>query len=134
MALGIGIGTTPSQAVLLWSDLGATRVHETGPGMDILGGVLRRDNSSKDALYFKVHVEPLSDATTEAYFAGFQLYEGNHERLAVGNALRAWAYSAFAMGQPGTSNQLDEYMDFSSSKPERSRVRMTPSFLRRRSI
>src|SRR5271167_1864630 len=53
------------QAVFLWSDLGATQVHETGPGTDILGGGLRRDNSSTDTLYFKFHVDPLSDASTE---------------------------------------------------------------------
>src|SRR5580693_3675949 len=78
--------TDSSQAVLLWSDLGATQVHETGPGTDILGGGLRRDNSSTDTLYFKFHVDPLSDTSTEYYFAGFQLFEGSHERLAVGNA------------------------------------------------
>jgi hypothetical protein len=31
--------TDTSQAVLLWSDLGATQVHETGAGADILGEV-----------------------------------------------------------------------------------------------
>src|SRR5215469_12542916 len=55
----------PSAATLLWSDLGATQVHETGAGVDILGGVLHRDDSSSDTLYFKFHVDPLSDATTE---------------------------------------------------------------------
>ena len=85
--------TNSSQAVLLWGDLGATQVHETGVGTDILDGVLRRDDSSTNALYFKFHVDPLSDAATEEYFAAFQLFEGNHERLAVGNALRAWAYT-----------------------------------------
>src|SRR5215831_16856178 len=86
------------QAAFLWSDLGATQAHETGPGADILGGVLRRNDSANDTLYFKLHVDPLSDATTEEYFAAFQLYERNEERLAVGNALKAWAYSAFALG------------------------------------
>ena len=85
--------THSSQAVLLWGDLGATQVHETGAGTDILEGVLRRDDSSTNALYFKFHVDPLSDAATEEYFAAFQLFERNHERLAVGNALRAWAYT-----------------------------------------
>src|SRR5437879_1353276 len=33
----------PSRAIVLWSDLGATLVHETGPGADILGGALKRD-------------------------------------------------------------------------------------------
>src|ERR1700761_2859068 len=68
------------RAVLLWSDLGSTEGHETGEGTDILGGVLRRDNSASDTLYFKFHVDPLSDATTEEYFAAFQLFEGNQER------------------------------------------------------
>ena len=93
-----------SEGVLLWSDLGATQVHENGVGEDILGGVLKRDDSSSDTLYFKFHVDPLSDATTEEYFAAFQLFEGNHERLAVGNALKAWAYSAFATGETGPTN------------------------------
>jgi len=105
-------------AMLLWSDLSSTQVHETGAGSDILGGLLKRDNSATDTLYFKFHVDPLSDATTEEYFAGFQLFEGNNERLAVGNALKAWAYSAFAMGQPGSSNQTMEYIDLNSAKRE----------------
>jgi len=110
--------TNSGQATLLWTDLGATAVHETGTGTDILGGVLRRDGSSDDALYFKFHVDPLSDATTEEYFAAFQLFKGTHERLAVGNALKAWAYSAFATGQTGQSNRVIEYVDLKSSQPE----------------
>ncbi|HEV2210361.1 MAG TPA: two-component regulator propeller domain-containing protein [Verrucomicrobiae bacterium] len=112
--------TTPNllQAMLLWSDLGATQVHETGAGIDILGGVLQRNDSSTDTLYFKFHVDPLSDATTEEYFAAFQLFEGREERLAVGNALKAWAYSAFATGVTGSSNRVVEYIDLHSAKPE----------------
>jgi len=122
MVLAMLARTDSSQAVLLWSDLGATQVHETGVGTDILGGVLRRDDSSTDTLYFKFHVDPLSDATTEEYFAAFQLFEGNHERVAVGNALKAWAYSAFATGQIGQSNQAIEYIDLKSSQPESSGI------------
>ena len=85
----------PAGAVVLWSDLGATLAHETGPGSDILGGALKRDDTSSDTLYFKFHVDPLSDTRTEEYFAAFQLYEGDKERLGVGNSLKAWAYSAF---------------------------------------
>jgi ligand-binding sensor domain-containing protein/signal transduction histidine kinase len=114
--------TDSSQAALLWSDLGTTQVHETGPGTDILGGVLQRNDSSTDTLYFKFHVDPLSDASTEIYFAAFQLFEGNHERLAVGNALNAFAYSAFATGQTGQSNQVIEYIDLKSSNPEPSGI------------
>ena len=111
-----------SQAVLLWSDLGATQVHETGPGTDILGGGLRRDNSATDTLYFKFHVDPISDATTELYFAAFQLFEGNHERLAVGNSLQAFAYSAFSLGQSGESNQVVQDIDLRSANPSPSGI------------
>jgi hypothetical protein len=41
------------------------------------------------------HLDPLSDVGTEEYFAAFQLYEGDAERLGVGNPLKAYAYSAF---------------------------------------
>jgi ligand-binding sensor domain-containing protein/signal transduction histidine kinase len=114
--------TDSSRAVLLWSDLGTTQVQETGPGTDILGGVLRRNDSSTDTLYFKFHVDPVSDASTERYFAAFQLFEGNQERLAVGNALEAFAYSAFATGQTGQSNQAIEYIDLKSANPEPSGI------------
>jgi ligand-binding sensor domain-containing protein/signal transduction histidine kinase len=119
MVLAMFLWVDTSRAILLWSDLGSTQVHETGTGNDILGGILQRNNSSRDALYFKFHVDPLSDASTEEYFAAFQLFEGNQERLAVGNALKAWAYSAFATGETGASNQVVEYIDLNSSKPER---------------
>src|SRR5262249_7053651 len=84
-----------SSAGVLWRDEGAVTVHETGEGKDILNGALKRDNTSSDTLYFKFHVDPLSDVSTEEYFAGFQLYEGDTARLAVGNSRKAWAYSAF---------------------------------------
>jgi ligand-binding sensor domain-containing protein/signal transduction histidine kinase len=111
-----------SRAALLWSDLGATQVHETGPGTDILGGDLKRDSSSTDTLYFKFHVDPLSDASTEIYFAGFQLFEGNEERLAMGNSLDAFAYSAFSLGQTGPSNQVNVFIDLKSASPEPSGI------------
>ena len=114
--------TNSSRAVLLWSDLGSTQVHETGLGNDILKGALRRDDSSTDTLYFKFHVDPQSGASTELYFAAFQLFEGTHERLAMGNALNAYAYSAFATGQVGPSNQVVEYIDLKSSNPEPSGI------------
>ena len=115
--------TDSSQAVLLWTDLGATQVHETGLGADVLGGGLQRNNSSTDTLYFKFHVDPLSDTSTENYFAGFQLFEGNHERLAVGNALNAFAYSVFSLGQTGQSNNAADYgIDLKSSQPDPSGI------------
>src|SRR2546430_15660434 len=84
-----------ASAVTLWSDLGATLVRDSGPGTDILGGAVRRNNTATDTLYFKFHIDPLSDVSTEEYFAAFELYEGETERLGVGNSMKAWAYSAF---------------------------------------
>src|ERR1700677_4283551 len=106
------------RAAVLWSDLGATLAYQTGDGSDILGGAVKRDDSAADTLYFKFHVDPLSDASTEEYFAAFDLYEGETERLAVGNALKAWAYSAFNVYGTSQSNNPDGYIDLRSAKPE----------------
>ena len=107
-------------AGVLWSDLGATLAHETGVGNDILGGALKRDDTSNDTLYFKFHVDPLSDIGTEEYFAGVQLYEGDAERLAVGNSLKAYAYSAFNTATNGEFNKVFGDVDLRSSRPESS--------------
>jgi signal transduction histidine kinase/ligand-binding sensor domain-containing protein len=109
-----------ARAVVLWSDLGATLAHETGTGNDILGGALKRDDSSTNTLYFKFHVDPLSDVGTEEYFAAFQLYEGDVERLGVGNSLKAWAYSAFNTATNGEFNKVFGDLDLRSSQPESS--------------
>src|SRR5436305_15122286 len=95
MGLVFLLWALPSPAIILWSDPGTTPVHETGPGADILGGALKRDDSSSGTLYFKFHVDPISDSSTEEYFAAFELFEADAERLGLGNALKAWAYSAF---------------------------------------
>jgi hypothetical protein len=114
-----GLFVFPSNAGVLWSDPGATLVHATGAGTDILGGVLKRDDSSSDTLYFKFRVEPLSDTSTEEYFAAFELYEGDAERLGVGNALKAWAYSAFVgEDEIGKTGKAAGYFDLRTSKPE----------------
>lgn len=113
------------RAVLLWADLGATQVHDNGPGVDILEGFLQRSDSSTDTLYFKFHVDPLSGATTEPYFAAFQLFEGKQERLAIGNALNAWAYGAFNTGEAGTANQTGDNLygiDLNSAAPDPSGI------------
>ncbi len=83
---------------------------------------MRRDDSSTDTLYFKFHVDPGSDASTEFYFAAFQLFEGNTERLAVGNGLDAFAYSAFATGETGPSNRAVGDIDFKSANPSPSGI------------
>src|SRR5215469_5461711 len=87
--------TISSPAVILWSDAGSTLVRENGGGTDILEGAVKRDDTSDDTLYFKFHLNPLSDVTTEEYFAAFELYDSDVERVGIGNAFQAWAYSAF---------------------------------------
>ncbi|MDB6020707.1 MAG: Histidine kinase, partial [Pedosphaera sp.] len=118
-----------SRADIIWSDLGATLAHETGPGIDILGGSVKRDDRATDTLYFKFRVNPISDAGTEDYYAAFELYEGDTERLAMGNALKAWAYGAFNVFETGktnfnvfetgkTTNDTENFgIDLHSSKP-----------------
>ena len=98
--------------------MGATLAHETGAGSDIVGGAVQRDDTATDTLYFKFHVDPLSDVGTEEYFAAFQLYEGEKQRLAVGNSVKAWAYSAFNTAQTGPSNNVAGDFDLNSSRPE----------------
>ncbi len=119
MALWLAMTAVPAEAVTLWSDSGATRIHDSGAGLDILEGAVKRDDSSRDTLYFKFHLNPLSDATTEDYFAAFELYEGDAERLGIGNALKAWAYSAFFnLDETGDPSKVAGYLDLRSSRPE----------------
>ncbi len=109
----------PARAVILWNDPGITLVHENGAGADILGGALKRDDSANDTLYFKFHVDPLSDTNSEEYFAAFELFEGDAERLGIGNARKAWAYSAFFNAdEAGETNRVADYVDLHTSKPE----------------
>ena len=112
----------PTRATVLWSDEGARLVHNTGIGVDILGGAVQRNDTNSDALYFKVRVDPLSDAASEPYFAGLQLFEGDEERMGVGNALEAWGYSAFATAETGPSNRVAGEFNLKSSHPEPSRL------------
>ncbi len=117
------IFVSPAPAAILWSVQNGGIVHKTGLGVDILGGGVRRTETNTDALYFKFHVDPLSDSYSEPYSAGFQLFEGDQPRLGVGNAWEAWAYSAFNAAELGPSNQLSTNFDnfefnFQSSHPE----------------
>jgi signal transduction histidine kinase len=107
-----------SSAAILWRDNGGVLAHNTGPGQDILRGALKRGDTAGDTIYFKFHVDPLSDVGTEQYFAGFQLFEGNTPGLGVGNSLKAWAYSAFNTSETGTNNTVAGDMDLKSSRPE----------------
>ena len=108
----------PAPARILWSDPAARAVHSTGDGLDILGGTVKRTSTNDDALYFKFKVDPISDVHSEPYFAGFQLYEGDEARLGVGNALEAWAYSAFQTAETGPSNSVAGEFNFKSTHPE----------------
>ena len=108
----------PARAVVLWSDSGLTLVHENGEGTNILHGEVKRDDTASDTLYFKFQVDPLSDGTTEEYFAAFQLFEDDLERLAVGNSLKAWSYSAFNTLDTGENNKVIGDIDLRSSHPE----------------
>jgi ligand-binding sensor domain-containing protein/signal transduction histidine kinase len=111
--------TTSTNAIILWNDPDTTVVHENGAGSDILGGAVKRDDSANDSFYFKFHVDPQSDKDTEEYFAAFELFEGNSERMGVGNALKAWAYSAFfRTSDTADSNSIASYVDLRSAKPE----------------
>jgi len=117
-------GVANLHAVLLWSDADARVVHHSGDGYDILGGKVKRDDTANDTLYFKFHVDPLSDVGTEEYFAGFQLYEGDEPHLAVGNAPESWGYSAFYTSEIGPSNKLAGEFNLRSSHPEASGLGM----------
>src|SRR5260221_7506918 len=115
------VTVTSANAVILWNDPDTTLAHETGAGTDILGGAVKRDDSANDTLYFKFHVNPLSDKDTEEYFAAFELFEGDAERLGIGNAAKAWAYSAFFhVDEAGESNNLAGYIDLHTLTPESS--------------
>ncbi|MGH8024794.1 MAG: sensor histidine kinase, partial [Limisphaerales bacterium] len=104
--------------MILWQNIGPILAHENGEGTDILHGAVSRDDTASDALYFKFHVNPLSDASIEPYSAGFQLFEGGQERLGVGNSWQAWAYSAFNTLDTGKDNKVIGDMDLHSARPE----------------
>lgn len=118
-----------ARAVILWSDPGSMLIFDNGSGRDIFEGAVKRDDSSNDTLYFKFHVDPQSDSTTEEYFAAFELYEGDAEHLGIGNALKAWAYSAFfAQEKKVEGGPAPEYVDLHSSALDQSVSRTTLSY------
>ena len=107
-----------SHAAIIWNDAASRVIRRTPVGSDILGGKLARDDTASDALYFTFHVDPLSDAGMEPYYALLQLYEGNEPRLAVGNAPEAWGYSACYTSETGPSNKVYGEYNLNSSRPE----------------
>jgi signal transduction histidine kinase len=108
----------PARAVVLWSRTGPDTVANNGAGKDILGGALKRTAKDSGALYFKFRVNPVSDVSKEEYYAGFQLFEGDTERLGVGNSQKAWAYSAFNTEETGEYNKVFGDTDLRSANPE----------------
>jgi len=108
----------PARAEILWSDLGSRVIHKTPVGLDMLAGRVSRDDTANDALYFKFHVDPLSDVATEEYYALFQLAQSNENHLAVGNAPEAWGYSACYTSETGPSNKVEGEYNLNSSMPE----------------
>lgn len=110
--------TWNGRAEILWSDFGARVIHNTPVGSDLIGGALKRDDRASDALYFKFHVDPLSDVASEPYYAVFQLLEGGSPRLAVGNAPEAWGYSAFHTSETGPENKVAGEYNLNSAQPE----------------
>ena len=110
--------TASVHATVLWSEFQPVLVHDNDLGDDILHGAVKRDNKASDTLFFEFRVNPLSDASSEPYMAGFQLFEGRTERLGIGNSLKAWAYSAFNTDETGTNNTVTGDLDLSSANPE----------------
>lgn len=107
-----------ARATILWSDSGRTLVRENGTGLEILRDTVRRGANSSDTLYFKFRVDPLSDVGTEEYLAGLQFFEGDTEKFGIGNALKAWAYSAFNTLDQGTNNKVMGDVDLHTASPE----------------
>ena len=118
-----------AKAVVLWNDPATILARETGIGADILGVYVKRDDSANETLYIKFHVNPISDKDTENYFAGFELFEGEVERLGIGNAFKAWAYSAFfhadETAEPGDTAS---YIDLRTLKSEMAAGGATASY------
>ncbi len=110
--------TLQAHAVVLWSNFDPIFVNTNGPGTDLLGGAVKRDETANDTLYFKFRVDPISDETTEPYFAALELFEDDTERLGVGNALDAWAYSVFFPGAQSSGVPPAGYLDLRTARPD----------------
>lgn len=103
MAGGMG------QAAVLFNYAGPFLAHETGNGANLTGMAVTRDNTATDSLYFKYTVtNPASNSGTENYYAGMQMWEGGAERLGVGNAWSAHAYSYFGSGDGDLNSATPE--------------------------
>ncbi len=100
-----------AQAATLYDFVGPLTVDDNGLGENLPGMSVTRDASATGTLYLRFQVDPTSDFNDENYYAGLQLFQGpSTERLGIGNAFGAFAYSAFA-ATPGE-------VDFNSATPE----------------
>ena len=105
-------------ATVLWQDSSKVLVHENGFGTDIMKGAVRRGGTASDTLYFKFHIDPLSDVGTEEYLAGLQFFENNTEKFGIGNSFKAYGYSAFNTAEQGNNNKVFGDVDLRSGSPE----------------
>ncbi|MBW8865373.1 MAG: histidine kinase [Verrucomicrobia bacterium] len=127
LILGL-IFATQARAVVLWSHYDTMAVNENGAGADILGGAVKRDDAANDTLYFKFRVEPISDETTEPYFAGVELFDDDTERFGVGNALDAWAYSVFFPQAQTNGAPKAGYLDLRTAHPDPDALARTDNY------
>jgi signal transduction histidine kinase len=107
-----------ARATVLWQDSSKVLAHENGMGVDILQGAVRRGATASDTLYFKFHIDPLSDVGTEEYLAGLQFFEDKTEKFGIGNSLKAYGYSAFNTAEQGDNNKVFGDVDLRSGSPE----------------
>ena len=124
----LGIFSPAARATVLWSDSGKVLIHENGAGADLLHGAVQRGGAASDTLYFKFHIDPLSDVGTEEYLAGLQFFEGDAEKFGVGNSLKAYGYSAFHTAEQGTNNNVFGDVDLRSASPEAFETGKTVSY------
>ncbi len=118
LILGAVVFAPSAHATVLWQDSSKVLVHENGTGREILNGNVRRGATASDTLYFKFHIDPLSDVGTEEYLAGLQFFEGDTEKFGVGNSLKAYGYSAFNTAEQGDNNKIYGDVDLRSGSPE----------------
>ena len=117
-----------ARATVLWSDSGKVLIHENSEGTDILHGAAKRGATASDTLYFKFHIDPLSDVGTEEYLAGLQFFEGPAEKFGLGNSLKAYGYSAFKTMEQGANNNIFGDVDLRSGSPEAFEAGKTVSY------
>jgi len=101
----------PAHAAVLYTSPGPIAIDESGSGSNLAGLSLSRSTTATDSLYFRFTLSNLlSNSTNENYYAAFQFFDGGAEKLGLGNAWDAYAYSAF--------NTAAGNLDLKSATPE----------------